>query len=118
MDKIIKRLQKDFNQSSDLIIKNINDIHIIFLESLCSSDRINDYILKILSLKQNKFKHLKDILAGPKTTKITNFNQIKFFLNNSFAIIIDKKDIYAIEVKANLARSISTPDTQPAIYGP
>lgn len=117
MNKIVQRLQKEFNNSSDLIVKEVNKINIVFLESLCSSDKINEYILMILSFKNKKIKDLSSALAGPNTVKIDNPDKIEFYLNNGFAVIIEK-EIFAIEVKADITRGISTPDTQPAIYGP
>lgn len=119
MNKLVKRLQKEFNESSDLIIKNIDDIDIVFLESVASSDKINDYILKELSLtNKRKKKNLENLIAGPNTIKIQKYDQCEFYLNNGFALIIYKNNVFAIEVKADITRSISTPDTQPAIYGP
>ena len=36
-----------FQNSSDLISKKIKDIDIVFLESLCSSDKINELGIEI-----------------------------------------------------------------------
>lgn len=119
MNKIVKRLQNEFNNVSDLIIKEINDVYVVFLESIVSGDRINDYILKELSLtNKNNRKNLKSLIAGPNTVNIKENDQIAFYLTNGFAIIIYKNKVFAIEVKADINRSISTPDTQPAIFGP
>ena len=118
MNKIVKRLQKEFNESSDLIVKKINNIYIVFLESVASSDKINDYILKELSLTKKNEKNLESLIAGPNTINIKNIDQLEFYLTNGFALIIHNFTIFAIEVKADINRSISTPDTQPAIYGP
>ena len=50
--ELLKEIKEEFKNSSDLIIKTIKDIDVIFLESLCSSDKINEYILKVLSLSK------------------------------------------------------------------
>ena len=42
-EELLNDIKKEFKDSSDLIIKTINDIDVIFLESLCSSDKINEY---------------------------------------------------------------------------
>ena len=119
MNKIVKRIQEEFNYSSDLIIRQVKDIYILSLESLCSGDRINNYILKELSLsKKNIERNLENLIAGSNTTILDNTDKIEFYLYNGFAVIIYKKDIYAIETKADIYRSVSTPDTEPAIYGP
>lgn len=119
MNKIVERLQKEFFNSSDLIIKTVNNIYIIYLESVSSSDRINDYVLKELSLTNKKNGHnLESLIAGPNTTKIQKYDQLEFYLGNGFVLIIYENDAYAVEVKADINRSITTPETQPAIYGP
>mgnify|MGYP003553822048 CR=1 FL=1 len=51
MKEYIDRLKKEFSDTPDLIIKKINlnplhKIYVVFLETLCSQDKINDYILK------------------------------------------------------------------------
>ena len=119
MNKIVKYIQDKYNNSSDLIIKKINNVTILFLESICSGDRVNEYILKVLSFKNKKvIKDLSSLLASPNTINVNNYNDIIFYINNGFAIVIDKDNILAIEVRADIARSISTPESQPAIYGP
>ena len=65
--ELLKEIKEEFKNSSDLIIKTIKDIDVIFLESLCSSDKINEYILKVLSLSKKKIKDLNNILVGPNT---------------------------------------------------
>ena len=119
MNKIVKRLQEEFFNNSDLIVKNINNIYIVFIDSICSSDKINDYVLKELSLTDKKgTKNLESIIAGPHTIKVEIYDQLEYYLNNGFVLIICKNEVYAVEVKADISRSISTPETQPAIYGP
>ena len=112
---MINDIKKNFNNSSDLVIKHIRNIDIVFLESLCSSDKVNDYVLKVLSF--GNVKDLQSSLAGPKTEAITK-DKIEYFLCNGFTIVIYKKEIYAIETKGDLNRSINPPESQPAIYGP
>lgn len=125
--KIIKKLQTEFNKTPDLIIKEIkisllSSIYIIYLETVSSSDKINDYILKNLSnISSNKTKKIfdiKSILPGPNTVTLNTSEQIEFYLTNGFSIIIYNNNILAIETKADINRSISTPDAEPAINGP
>ncbi len=119
MNEIVKRLQKEFFYSSDLIVKTVNDIYIVYLESVASSDRINDYVLKELSITNKKNAHnLQSLIAGPNTKQITSYDELEFYLGNGFVLIIFNETVYAVEVKADINRSITTPETQPAIYGP
>ena len=61
---IYKKLKKEFNNSSDLKYKKINKVSLVYLESICSSNRINDYILKNLTMKKN-YILLRDNISGP-----------------------------------------------------
>ena len=66
-EKLLQEIKEEFKDSTDLITKTIKDIDVIFLESLCSSDKINEYILKVLSLSKKKNHDLNNILVGPNT---------------------------------------------------
>lgn len=112
---MVEEIKNKFNNSSDLIVKKIKNIDIIFLESLCSSDKINEYVLKVLSL--NKIKNLESSIVGPNTISLKK-EDIEKYLYNGFTVIIYKKEIWAVETKGDLNRGINTPDSQPAIYGP
>ena len=51
MNKIVKRLETEFSKSPDFVIKEINlsifkTMYLIYLETVSSSDKVNDYILK------------------------------------------------------------------------
>ena len=108
---IINKIKQDFNYSSDLIIKTINNINIIYLESICDGDKINYYILKNISLGN------KEYITGPNTILIKNTNDINYFILNGFSIVIDKK-IYAVETKGNIIRNVDKPDSEPSVTGP
>ena len=111
---LIKKLKKDFNESSDLIVKQLDNIYVIYLESICDSDKINFYILQnIPQSKNNK----DNIISGPNTTILNDYNDIKFYLINGFSIVISNK-IYAVETRGNLIRGVEKPDAEPAVYGP
>lgn len=112
---MINKIKEIFNNSTDLKIQEIKNVYVIFLESLCSSDKINDYILKLLSL--NKIKDITNVLAGPNTESI-KFEDIENYLSNGFTVVIYKKEILAIETKGDLNRGVDIPQSQPAIYGP
>ena len=126
-NKIIKRIQEDFSKSPDLIIKKIklsllDTIYIVYLESVSSSDKVNDYILKNLSIlstsKDKKIPNINSIIPGPNTKEIKNKDEIEFYLTSGFTVIIRNKTIIAIETKADINRSVSTPDSEPATNGP
>jgi len=122
MNKIVERIKKEFEKNPDLKIKKIKlnlikKIYICYLETICDSNNINDYILKNLT-KYNSKLNLNSNLPGPNTLSITNHDEIEFYITNGFAIIISDNEILAIEVKANLHRSIPESTREPSIVGP
>ena len=96
--ELLKEIKEEFKNSSDVIIKTIKDIDVIFLESLCSSDKINEYILKVLSLSKKKIKDLNNILVGPNTKEIKSKSEITNLLLNGFTIVLGN-NWYAVETK-------------------
>lgn len=114
---LYERIKKELNNSSDLKVKYINDIEIIYLESLCSSNKLNEYIVQNLTLgKRHVF--LKDRISGPSIIYITNYRLIKDYLFNGFALISDGKDMIVCEVKGDLYRNVNIPTIEPSINGP
>ena len=91
-----KTLKTLFHNSSDLIIKDIKNVKIYYLESLCSGNAINDFILKPLALEK-KIPNLEKVLAGPNTIKIKNPSDAPYYLENGFTIVCKHKNIYAID---------------------
>lgn len=126
MNKIVSQIKKDFNQISDLKIKSykgnlFSNIYIIYLQSICSSNKINDYVLKNLSLLTSFNKNLDNLenaLAGPNTVLNITQKDIEFYLTNGFTLVIFKNKIYAIETKGELSRNIDTANIEQTIKGP
>lgn len=126
-NKIVTRIQKEFQKSPDLIIKklllsNKEIVYVIYLESVTGSDKVNDYILKNLSfLSGEKKKSLKDIqslIPAPHTVFIEEPDQIEFYITNGFTIVIHETEILALETKADITRGIPEPTSEQAIIGP
>ena len=116
--KIILTLFKD---TPDLIIRPISkrffDIYVIYIETLCSGDRVNTYILNHLTLPGKRNQNIKKILTGPNFKNI-DITEAEKYLCLGFCLILDGDDIYAIETKAELDRSIDEAKVEPAIFGP
>lgn len=122
MKEILERIKKEFINIPDLKIKEIKinllkKIHVIYIETICDSDKINEYILKNLT-KYNHTNNLNSNIPGPNTIKITNPDEIEFYLTNGFAIVINDNEIYSIEVKGNLSRGISESTRETSLIGP
>jgi len=103
---IYKNLKKEFNNSSDLKYKKINNVRIIYLESLCSSNRINEYIIKNIALKKN-YLFLRDIISGPSIVYLESPSQISYYLQNGYALIYDDKDMIVCEVSRLISWNIN-----------
>ena len=114
---LAKKLIKDFGNSTDLKHKIINNIHVLYLESLCSSNRLNDYILKNITLKK-KYTILRDNISGPNVIYVDEYKMIKEYLLNGFALIYDKKETLVCEVKGDLYRSVTPPTAEASVNGP
>ena len=114
---IYKQLKKDFNNSSDLKYKKVNKVKLVFLESICSSDKINDYILKNVTMKKH-YLMLRDNISGPNIVYIDDYSKIAFYLLNGWALIYDDKDMLVCEVKADLYRSVNIPTSETSVNGP
>lgn len=126
-NKIVKKIRTDFAKNPDLIVKKIKislteTIYIVYLESVSSSDKVSDYVSNNLALlsgiKGFKKTNLENILTGPNIKKINNVDEIEFYITNGFTVIIKSNTIYAVETKADINRSVSTPDSEPATDGP
>ena len=117
---IVNKIKNNYKNIPDLKTRKIkyklSNIYIFYLETICSSEQINDFILKNIT-NPNKKRTINNILATP------NFNLIKLdeidkYLFNGFTILVYQNKIYALETKANLDRSINTPETEQELYGP
>lgn len=111
------KIKKEFSDSSDLKYKKINDVHVIYLESLCSSDSINEYILQNLTIGK-PYVFLKDIISGPNVIYLKNEKEISTYLLNGFALVYDDNDMIVCEVKGDLYRSVSEPLAETSVNGP
>ena len=115
----INKLLENYKNIPDLKIRKIkyklSHIYILYIETICSSTQINDFILKNIT-NPNKYKKINNILATPNL-KIINQNEIDENLFSGFSILIYKNKIYSLETKADLDRSINTPEIEPDLYG-
>ncbi len=126
MENIINRIKKEFSDNPDLIHKTYSlsffrKIDIVYLETTASSDKVNDQVLKNLVNIINLRKHvgkLENLLAGSNTVKITNPDDIEFHLVNGYVLIIEKDEVFAVEARLMVFRSVSTPMVQASINGP
>ncbi len=124
MKRLVKDLENKLSISKDYIFKTLKiqnkNIELIFNEVLTDTLMIDDFILRrLINIKNKKdLKHLENIL--PNTSILTiKKEDIIYYINYGFVVIIcSKKLIYAVEVKADLARGINTIESEISIKGP
>ena len=119
MKEIIDKTKKTFKNDlihKEIIFKKNSHVDILFLESLCSGDKINDYILKNITTK-DKLDNILTHLPSPNTKEI-NIKEIDYYLENAFTIVIYNKKIIAVETRAEIFRSINKPESESSITGP
>lgn len=113
----LEHIRSDYKDVTDFVVKTIRNVNIIYLESLISQDKINDYILKQIVSKKI-ILNIEKVIASPHVVNINNYDDLKIYLESGFTIVIYKNKILAVETKGNLSRSISTPEAEPTLYGP
>ena len=124
MNKIIKLLKKDTNNLENIIYRKkyigLTKIFIIYNETLVSSDKVSDFIIRSLDNITPFFVYHKIInnIDNFKYKVLRNYNEIDFYLNNGFTILLIGKHYIALETKKDITRSITSPNTENVIRGP
>lgn len=113
----LEKIKKDYVEVSDLVVKDIKSLAIVYLETLADQDKINDYILKIIP-KSNIPKDIKKLVPSPNVKDVSTYEDLCLYLDTGFTIIFNDKQIIAVETKGNLNRGIDTPSTEATLYGP
>lgn len=128
--KNIKRIKQDTKYAKDYKYKEMNimnnNICLIYNETICSSDKIDNFILKNLTflidqdIKQDLSDFLISFLPSDNINKITTFKDTYNYLHNGFLIILfdKKRNGLAIETRRDLNRSITESQVEKAINGP
>lgn len=116
---VFKYINDTFKDTPDLVERKIkysfSCVHIYYIETICSSEQINNFILKNLT-NPNGPRRFKDILAGPNFKEIDLW-RLEFYLYNGFTVLVYRNKIYAIETKASLDRSVTSPLVEQDLYG-
>ena len=116
---VFKYINDTFKDTPDLVERKIkysfSCVHIYYIETICSSEQINNFVLKNLT-NPNGPRRFKDILAGPNFKEI-DLGRLEFYLYNGFTALVYKGKIYVIETKASLDRSVSFSEMEQDLYG-
>ena len=70
-NKILGQIEKQFENNTDFVVKKIKinyrtTLYVLYLESVTGSDKVNDYILKnitiLTDLKKKSFKDIQSLI--------------------------------------------------------
>lgn len=119
--QIEKYIKDKLNNSKDYIFKHYQvsnqNIILVFNETLCNINEINNLVLKEISKYTKKeLKNIENIL--PTIINKITYESIINNLLNGYVILIIKHKLYAIELKKDLSRGINTIDSELSITGP
>ena len=130
IENIVTKLKLETNNTTDITYREKivckKKIYIIYNEPLISSNQISDFIIRSLDIINTNYKrtnNLEDIIFNEidnfKTTKINTFEDLSYYLNYGFTIILIENAKYALalETKGELSRSITSPQTENALRG-
>lgn len=121
----IDKLKQDTNNNSDITYRNIkiNDksITIIYINSLTSSDKISDFIIRSITIQNIDItlQNLYNSITNFKVIVGKTYKELSNYLNNGFTILLLENDrnFLALETKSSENRSISEPNTEQTIRG-
>ena len=119
MEKYIKDL---IGPSKDYIFRNVKisktEILFVYNEVLASSSDINHFVLeRVMTLDKTQLKNLLNHIPTANTKKIKK-EDILFYINSGFLVIIIGKNIYAAEVRRAIERGITTIESELSLTGP
>ena len=125
---MLEKIKQLTTNSCDYIYRRItinkNTIDLICLETLSSTDSINDFILKKISIldnynESNLENYLFNYLPVVSINKLKDLNEVfDKILNGFVAIIINDKTIYSAETRRDLTRGINEANYERTITGP
>ena len=118
MNNVINRLKKDTNNDDNIIYRKktilFKEIYIIYNQTITSSSDISDFIIRSLNrIHIPTIKNIKNKINNFKYKELNNYNDLTYYLNSGFTIIIYSENKYiALETRKNLSRGITTPTTE------
>lgn len=116
----LKKLLDKLYMNNDIKVRIIdNNIYIIYIESICNTTTINDFILR--GIINKKVKNIKDINNNISDIQIKNVeSEDDFFLLlfQGFTIISINNNFIAFETKESLDSKIQEASNEKSIKGP
>lgn len=123
IEKNISYIKNIFGNSSDIQVRNINNITYIFLASVSSDDKISNFLVKSISDNKtifNIFNNLKNNIYNSNLSIVENMDDILYRLSSGFTIVFikDNEKAISIETRATLDRGVNESTSEAIIRGP
>lgn len=133
INKNIENIKNIYGNSGDLVNRIINikrkKVAYIYLESVCSDDKISDFLMKNISnlVKENSlnifkdlFKQLENTIYNSNLSTVNSIDELIYKLSSGFTcIFVDGfSEVITIETRATLDRGVSESTSETVIRGP
>lgn len=120
---MINEIKKRLGNSSDIIVRQINEISYIYLESVSSDDKISNFLNKSITHINNVdelIRSLENNIYNSHITTLNNIDDCYYYLAAGYTCLFinKKKEYIAIETKTKLDRGITESSSEPLIRGP
>lgn len=118
MNNVINKLKKDTNNDDNIVYRKkkilYKEIYIIYNQTITSSSDISNFIIRSLNnIYIPTIKNIKNKINNFKYKELNNYNDLTYYLNSGFTIIIYSQNKYiALETRKDLSRGITTPTTE------
>ncbi len=116
------KLKRQFGPSKDFIFKHLEvahtDILLVFNDVLTDVSKINEFILKyLIPATKRDLKNLINYLPTANISIIPEGEIVKNIIDGAL-IIITKKNIYSLDVKATVDRGVPLIESELSLTGP
>lgn len=122
-DEYITLIKSNLGNSSDIIIRSLNNISYIYLESVSSDDKVSNFLLKSITKINNindLINELENNIYNSHIEIIDDINKCYYYLASGYTcLFINGEQKYiVIETKLKLDRGVTESTSEPLIRGP
>ena len=99
MNNVINKLKKDTNNDDNIVYRKkkilYKEIYIIYNQTITSSSDISNFIIRSLNnIYIPTIKNIKNKINNFKYKELNNYNDLTYYLNSGFTIIIYSQNKY------------------------
>lgn len=128
MNKNLAKIKKRFENAFDVkyreVMTTLGMCTLVFIDNLCSTQFISEYIVTPLKKKEFQCKEINDVITDVLDINIANYakdfeDAVLHVLSGDIILLFDSSDtIIYCEVKGFVRRGVSVPVTEAVIKGP